>query len=964
MIFLKINKTLNKNNLMKNTLSKSIKLSLCLLISLNMYAQNPSAIADFESPDQGILIPRTDTTSVNAAYSPPATGLLIYQTTDAQFYVYEGTKWIPVGVADADGDPTNELISSGVLDVDTLKITEAGVTTHIELSGIKDNLGDHMATENLQLKDNYISNDGDDEGLQINNNGGVTIGTGVSSERFVVKGDSLFPVNIVQEGTNTVLFYEQISNLTRPAQNFQIDTTGNLKSISIVAFKPIPEQVNANLVLKLHEAAYMFDEMVGVVAGVNFTVSSLTDSVHTITFTPPIPVVKGDYYAISILPVNSSMVYWRNSDSPGGSLDVYPLGDAWIYDVGSQTHFPVPMDYNFYANIEVFESNEVDVFTVNNDLNVVIGNTSGDESALLQLNSEEKGFLLPRMTNAQIEAIANPSIGLQVYSLEDKCIHIYDGCDWLLDCALLLDNTSLSPPSTFDWSKLSDFPGTPRSGAVSFALGNNVYVGTGRTANNAYTDDFYKYNIITKVWTSVASLPGGGRHEAVAFTIADTAYVGTGKTYGGPPEKKFYKYNESSDTWTAINDFYGLGRTNAVAFTLNNKGYVGTGTTGGTDFSDFYGYDPRTGQWNPNDVLLFPGGSREGAIAIEYDDKIYFGLGRTGGSYLKDFYRLDETYQWTTLSDISGLGRSDATGFIYHKDLYIGTGSVDGISDTKDFYRYDIDSDSWFQIEDFLGIERRDAVAFNCGEDVLVGLGKESGSNYLNDFYGLENENYVQEVNANNEVVWKKNSFWNIELDTMYNINEGPINIDGNNLFIDTNNSRVGIGLSNPGYQFHVSTNSAAKPTSSAWTVASDERLKNNVQVFTDGLELIKKIDPVWFNYNGKANMPINERGVGTIAQELQKIAPYMVKEWDYKNSNGINEEYLAVDYGPLDFIIVNAIKEQQDQIEALSSSGKNIDLEKEEMKVQIQSLKDFNNTLQTKFNELEDVLKKLLKDK
>lgn len=124
----------------------------------------------------------------------------------------------------------------------------------------------------------------------------------------------------------------------------------------------------------------------------------------------------------------------------------------------------------------------------------------------------------------------------------------------------------------------------------------------------------------------------------------------------------------------------------------------------------------------------------------------------------------------------------------------------------------------------------------------------------------------------------------------------------------------VGIGLTNPAFRLQLSTNSAAKPTSQLWTVVSDSRLKKNVRSFTDGLETLKQIDPVWFTYNGQAEMP-NDTGVGTIAQELEQVAPYLVKDWQYTSEDGRSETYKAVDYGPLTFIMVNAIKEQEEKI-------------------------------------------------
>lgn len=131
------------------------------------------------------------------------------------------------------------------------------------------------------------------------------------------------------------------------------------------------------------------------------------------------------------------------------------------------------------------------------------------------------------------------------------------------------------------------------------------------------------------------------------------------------------------------------------------------------------------------------------------------------------------------------------------------------------------------------------------------------------------------------------------------------------------NNGFVGIGITGPAYQLHVSTNSAGKPTSNVWTVPSDARLKTNVQDYTNGLSNIMKIRPVWFTYTGEANMP-RETGVGIIAQELQEVAPYMVGTWNYEDENGNKTEYLSVDNGAMTYMLINAVKEQQARIDAL----------------------------------------------
>jgi hypothetical protein len=48
-----------------------------------------------------------------------------------------------------------------------------------------------------------------------------------------------------------------------------------------------------------------------------------------------------------------------------------------------------------------------------------------DNSAMLDVKSTEKGFLLPRMSAAQISAISNPANGLQVFCTTDSKMYIY-----------------------------------------------------------------------------------------------------------------------------------------------------------------------------------------------------------------------------------------------------------------------------------------------------------------------------------------------------------------------------------------------------------------------------------------------------------------------------------------------------------------------------------------------------------
>lgn len=91
--------------------------------------------------------------------------------------------------------------------------------------------------------------------------------------------------------------------------------------------------------------------------------------------------------------------------------------------------------------------------------------------------------------------------------------------------------------------------------------------------------------------------------------------------------------------------------------------------------------------------------------------------------------------------------------------------------------------------------------------------------------------------------------------------------------------------------------------TSGNVTAYSDERLKSNIKTIENALEKVSKLRGVSFDKNGK-----NE--IGVIAQEVREVLPEVV----------MDGEYLSVAYGNIVGLLIEAIKEQQEQIEDLKS--------------------------------------------
>ncbi|MEL6810960.1 MAG: tail fiber domain-containing protein [Bacteroidota bacterium] len=152
----------------------------------------------------------------------------------------------------------------------------------------------------------------------------------------------------------------------------------------------------------------------------------------------------------------------------------------------------------------------------------------------------------------------------------------------------------------------------------------------------------------------------------------------------------------------------------------------------------------------------------------------------------------------------------------------------------------------------------------------------------------------------------------------------------------------AGIGTDTPTANLSVN-GTANKPGGGAWAVFSDRRLKKNVSNYTEGLDLILNVNPVNFSYND--NMPallgenetLAERVYqGVIAQELQTIAPNMVR-----NVAIGAEVYLEVDPNKFTYALINAVKQQHEMISKQNERLSDLENKLHEMRALLQKSKE-----------------------
>jgi hypothetical protein len=103
----------------------------------------------------------------------------------------------------------------------------------------------------------------------------------------------------------------------------------------------------------------------------------------------------------------------------------------------------------------------------------------------------------------------------------------------------------------------------------------------------------------------------------------------------------------------------------------------------------------------------------------------------------------------------------------------------------------------------------------------------------------------------------------------------------------------------------------------------SDKRLKNVVGPITNALEKINKLSGVYYTNNEVANKygyTSTDTQVGVLAQEVESVLPEIVKaapfDLDENNQSKSGENYKTVQYEKLIPLLIEAIKDQQKNID------------------------------------------------
>ncbi|MFZ5552999.1 MAG: tail fiber domain-containing protein, partial [Bacteroidota bacterium] len=125
--------------------------------------------------------------------------------------------------------------------------------------------------------------------------------------------------------------------------------------------------------------------------------------------------------------------------------------------------------------------------------------------------------------------------------------------------------------------------------------------------------------------------------------------------------------------------------------------------------------------------------------------------------------------------------------------------------------------------------------------------------------------------------------------------------------FVIDNTGNVGLGTTTPGFRLQVgNSGDGTVARANAWTVFSDERLKKDFSSIENPVKMINEISGYYYYWKSGTDTSLQ---IGFKAQEIEKVIPQIVST----DANGIK----SVDYARVTPVIIEAVKEQQAEIES-----------------------------------------------
>ncbi|MBN1971389.1 MAG: tail fiber domain-containing protein [Candidatus Delongbacteria bacterium] len=578
-------------------------------------------------------------------------------------------------------------------------------------------------------------------------------------------------------------------------------------------------------------------------------------------------------------------------------------------------------------------------------------NTTGSlahPSAMLDVSSTTKGFLAPRMTKSEREAIASPASGLTVFQTDDITgYYYYTGSAW----------TKInSGENSYQWEVNgndiyynSGNVGIGAAPSISKLLVEGGSIGIRSLSNLNNHDNF---SIMSE-----AKGVGGFQNRGISLDVAGATYnIGANILIqglsGGVVNYGVNTYVNGASNSTNYGyyaDLENIGNNNNYAFYVsglnsasNNYAFYSNGTA-----KSYFGGNVSIGTTNSTNSLEVSNTTLN-RISASVSTNVQSGyqIKRTDTSYDTD---------WQIFSPASSdqmiVSESSQNLFTFNKAGKFGIKTLNpyGLLHLGETYGVllsmgasywdqqtviEVGHDgyqNWTDIRVPVYENNYPSSKIRLTEEGDVGIGVNPKYRFHIVSENLEWPSYYfYGKEAAMVIGTEKDNDYNIafqvrrgaEKDNMYT---------GDISFTVMTNGNVGIGSI---YTYHLfALDGGAYSDGETWVSASDSRLKENITPYEkNGIKQIMKLKPVSYNYKSDTE---KKEQLGFIAQEIREILPEVVSGMEGDIEKG---ETLGINYDGIVPVLTKAIQEQQLLIE---NQQKQI----EELKKVVEDLIKSNNS-------------------
>lgn len=234
---------------------------------------------------------------------------------------------------------------------------------------------------------------------------------------------------------------------------------------------------------------------------------------------------------------------------------------------------------------------------------VGIGTSNPHNSAIVDIESTNKGFLPPRLTKAERNAISSPEPGLLIYNTDDNCIQYYAGTFWFDPCCANAVTSGintlpilirLDPTEASNIIKINTADGT--SAGTQAALGDYVYqisssVGSYDLVYSAGTSESVGNNHSIFQYTSESSNIPYKDKKFIKRVQGHTGSTVSYLTYDFSPDRQeafeifiVGKMDSTAGSITDFASFFASGFPSTEAYALQ----LGVGSGTGTCTKEYY----------------------------------------------------------------------------------------------------------------------------------------------------------------------------------------------------------------------------------------------------------------------------------------------------------------------------------------------------------------------------------------